>query len=309
MDGNLDLEALVAPLRDDVLSGAVDIARVATDIVRRASRRLTAETVAELRQGFADVGMALLEAQPAMAPLVTLVGTVLQAAGSAPDVEAGRGAARRIAEEFRTDLGLRSSRVAAQAAPLLPVEGAVLTLSSSSTVREALLANPNREAVPVVVLESRPMQEGQFLASALAQAGVPVTLAVDAAAAALVPGCALVVLGADSIGDAGVVNKLGSLAVATVARAAGIPLLVLTDKTKVLPLGFPQHLGDQRPAREVWRPPAGVRIWNRYFEVVPLDLVTGVVTESGAMTPAEVTAYRCTIGVPPELRAWATRRQ
>lgn len=308
MDGTLDLEALVTPLRDDVLSGAVDIARVATDVVRRAARRIETETVAGLRGGLADVGCAILDAQPAMAPLVTLVGAVLEAAGAAEDVQAGRDAACRVADEFRSDLGRRTSQVAARAAVLLPREGAVLTLSSSSTVREALLANPYKEAVPVVVLESRPMQEGQHLAAALAHAGVPVTLAVDAAAATLVPGCAMVLLGADSIGDAGVVNKLGSLAVATAALAAGVPVLVLTDETKILPVGFPQHLGDQRPAREVWRPPAGVRIWNRYFETVPLDAVTSVVTESAGMTPAEVAAHRRGIEVPPELRAWAAAR-
>ena len=308
MDGTLDLEALVTPLRDDVLSGAVDIARVATDVVRRASRRIAAETPAELRTGLAQVGTAILDAQPAMAPLLTLVGTVLDAAGGTPDVEAGRDAACRVAEDFRSDLGRRTTQVANQTKALLPKEGRILTLSSSSTVREALLANPHREAVSVVVLESRPMQEGQHLAAALAHADVPVTLAVDAAAAALVPECTMVLLGADSIGDAGVVNKLGSMAAATAAGRAGVPVLVLADETKILPTGFPQHLGDPRPAREVWRPPAGVRIWNRYFETVPLEAVTWVVTESGAMTPAQVTEYRRTIQVPEELRAWAAGR-
>jgi len=305
MDRTLRLEALVAPLRDDVLSGAADIARVAADAIRRAAHESPAGNVGELRQELADLGAAVLDAQPVMAPLVALVGDVLGAAGASSDLEGAREAARFAAESFRTGLGERTARVAARAAALLPATGPVLTLSSSSTVREALLANPARDALPVVVLESRPMQEGRILAAALARAGVPVTVAVDAAASTLVRQCSMVLLGADSIGDRGVVNKVGSLAAASEGRAAGVPVLVLVDETKILPSGFPQHLGGPRPSREVWQAPAGVRIWNQYFEAVPLDMVSSVVCEYATWTAPEVEAYREGIQVPEEVRAWA----
>jgi translation initiation factor 2B subunit (eIF-2B alpha/beta/delta family) len=119
----------------------------------------------------------------------------------------------------------------------------------------------------------------------------------------------MVLLGADSIGDAGVVNKVGSVAVANAARAAGIPVLVLADETKILPLGFPQHLGDQRPSREVWHAPAGVRIWNRYFEALPMESVTSVVTETADLTPGDLERYRREIRLPEEVRDWARRRR
>jgi translation initiation factor eIF-2B subunit delta len=174
-------------------------------------------------------------------------------------------------------------------------------------VREALLANPGREALQVMVLESRPMLEGRLLAAALARAGVPVTLAVDAAASTLVRRCSMVLLGADSIGDAGVVNKVGTRTVTSEARAAGVPVLVLADDTKFLPPGFPQRLGGPRPSREVWQAPAGVRIWNEYFEAVPLESMTSVVSELATMTPEDVAEYRGRIRVPEEVRAWAER--
>lgn len=309
MDRDLRLDALVGPLRDDVLSGAADIARVAANIVRRAAQEIPAENVAELRRELADVGAAILDAQPVMAPLVTLVGAVLGAVEEASDVEGGREAARRTAERFRTDLGRRAARVAARAAALLPEQGPVLTLSASSTVRQALLANPNLEALPVMILEGRPMQEGRLLAAELVRAGVPVTMAVDAAATTLVRQCAMVLLGADSVGDVGVINKVGSLALASAARAAGVPVLVLTDETKILPPGFPQPLGAQRPSREVWQAPPGVRVWNQYFEALPLDAVSSVVSESATMSPADVEEYRKRMQVPEEVRAWAARHR
>jgi len=148
-----------------------------------------------------------------------------------------------------------------------------------------------------------------MFAAALASAGVEVRYAVDAAAGALVPECDAVILGADSVGDAGVVNKIGSTALAHAARAAGVPVYVLADETKMLPTGFPQVLDDDRPGDEVWDAPGGVEVWNRYFEVVPMELVAAIATEEGIRTPSEVGRSRAKLDLPAGLRAQADRRQ
>jgi translation initiation factor 2B subunit (eIF-2B alpha/beta/delta family) len=307
MDAPSRLDALVAPLRADVVSGAAVVARLGADVVRRASGRIPADTVVELRAGLAEVGVQVLNAQPAMAPLVALVSEVLAALEKVEDVEAGRMAAREACNAFREGLERSAQAVASRAAALLPDDGDILTLSSSSTVRGALLRKGARRTGRVIVLESRPMQEGQMLASALAKEGLRVLFAVDAAGATLATRCAAVLLGADSVGDHGVVNKIGSCGAALAARAAGVPVLVATDESKILPPGFPQPLADDRPADEVWRAPVNVRIWNRYFEAVPLDLVSSLITESATLTPEEVEDYRRAIRLPPEVEAWARR--
>jgi translation initiation factor 2B subunit (eIF-2B alpha/beta/delta family) len=305
MDARLRLDALVAPLRADVVSGAAVVARMAAEVVRRAAGRVPAESVPELRTALAEVGILTLDAQPAMAPLVALVREVLDAIDGASDVDSGRIAARKACNAFREGLETRAQVVASRASGLLPEQGDILTLSSSSTVRGALLHHAQRRQGRVIVLESRPMQEGQMLAAALAKAGVPVLFAVDAAAATLVAGCAAVLLGADSVGDLGIVNKLGSLGAAQAASEVGVPVLVATDETKILPPGFPQRVADERPADEVWRAPANVRVWNRYFEAVPLHLVSSIISESATLTPTEVEDFRKAIRVPDEIRAWA----
>jgi translation initiation factor 2B subunit (eIF-2B alpha/beta/delta family) len=151
------------------------------------------------------------------------------------------------------------------------------------------------------------MQEGRDLAEALAAAGVDVTLAVDAAAHSLVPGCDAVVLGCDSIGDRGVVNKIGSAALAQAGARAGVPVYVLADETKLLPPGFPQTVDDDRPGAEVWASRPGVRVWNRYFEVVSLGDVTSVVTEAGPLDPDAVERLRSRLAFPEAFRRWAKR--
>ena len=62
---------------------------------------------------------------------------------------------------------------------------------------------------------------------------------------------------------------------------------------------------DDRPADEVWRAPAGVRVWNRYFEVVPADAVSLIVTDEDDLSPGEALEIRGGLWVPPELRRWA----
>lgn len=301
------LDALVAPLRDDVVSGASELARGAADVLRRAvETELTPGT--DVRALVADVGRRILDAQPAMAPLVALVAEALRAATGAPAPEEARDAVRKAAEGFTAGMEARAPALAARAAELLPREGDVLTLSSSSTVLRALLHDREARQGRVVVLESRPAGEGRNTARSLAAAGVPVLFAVDAAASSMVTSCTAVLLGADSIGDRGVVNKVGSLAVALSAQRADVPVLVAADSSKILPPGFPQHLADDRPAEQVWAAPAGVTVWNRYFEGVPLDAVTWVITEGGPMRPEELERRRRGLDVPDELRAWARAR-
>ncbi len=301
-------DALVAPLRADVVSGAAVVGRKAAQVVRRATRRVPAESPEELQSGLGELGRAILDAQPAMAPLLHLVRDVLEAARRASDVEDGRRAAARAAEEFARKQEERSREVARHAAAALAGADRILTLSSSSTVRSALLLAGRDRDLTVVCLEGRPGQEGIRMAERLARGGLRAVVAVDAAAASLAGLCDAAVLGADSVGDAGIVNKIGSLAVADAARHAGIPLHVLADETKILPEGFPQPLDDDRPGEEVARTPAGVRVWNRYFDCVPLAEVTELVTDAGPRSPAEVEAGRRALSVPPELAAWVEER-
>lgn len=304
-DADTRWDDLVAPLRADTVSGAAVVARAAAEVMRRAAARLSAGSLEELRWGLGEVAIEVLEAQPSMAPLVRLLQDVLAAAGEADTIEHARHGAIDAAEGFERGLEERGRKVSERAAELLPTRGTIATFSFSSTVQAALTGGECR----VLCFESRPMNEGRDLARSLADSGIEVTFAVDSAAFSLVPSCEAVVLGADSIGDGGVVNKVGSAALAHAAGSAGVPVWVLCDETKILPVGFPQVVEDDRPAREVWEgAPDAVTVWNRYFELVPVQLVTTVVTDEGALTPSETEAVREAMPFPDFLRRWAEGR-
>ena len=281
---------------------------MAAEALRGAATRSQAGSLEEYRSELGEICAKVLDAQPAMAPLVTLVRNVLASVEASADLEAGRHAAIRTAEAFGSGLESRAESAAARAAALMPPGGTVATISFSSTVRVTLVHEDARSIEQVICFESRPMREGEMLATALAKAGVAVMFAVDAAASTLMAECDMVLLGADSIGDRGVVNKIGSAGLVDAAMRHGVPVMVVSDETKILPIGFPQHLADDRPPEEVWGAPAGVRVWNRYFEAFELERVTTVVTESAALSPVEVEELRRSIVPPPHVQAWADAR-
>ena len=270
----MNLDALVAPLRADVVSGAAVVTRTAAEVVRRVAVRGEAADVPALRRLLGDLAVRILDAQPSMASLVSLLAGAFASLDDVEDLEEARRRAAAAMESFRAEMDEEARRAGGHAARLLSPGDRVLTLSDSSTVRRALLQAAESGPLNVVCLEGRPLNEGRALARALAAGGARVTCAVDAAAESLVDGARAVLLGADSVGDRGVVNKIGSAGLIRAARAREIPVWILTDASKLLPHGFPQPVDDDRPSDEVWpageagRRASGIRVWNRYFEVI-----------------------------------------
>lgn len=299
----MDLDALVAPIRKDVHGGAAEVARRAIVTFEAALSSSAARDADALRSDLAGLAAQVLAAQPSMASLVALAADVLRAASGTASSDTARDDVTRALTAFRERLGRSARQVAERAEGLVPAGGRVLTVSSSSTVRATLLEAAKRRAFDVLCLEGRPHCEGRRLAEALAGTGLTVTVAVDAAVAALIRGCDLVLVGADSVGDLGVVNKIGTRPAAWAARSAGVPVYALADTTKLLPTGYPQPIDGDRPATEVWPDaPAGIRFWNQYFEATPLSLFAGVVTEVGLRTPEELEQLRADLTLPAGLR-------
>ena len=97
-------------------------------------------------------------------------------------------------------------------------------------------------------------------------------------------------VGADAVTAEGVINKAGTLGLATAARSWSIPFYVLAGSEKFLPAASAGALQQERPAAEILAsPPAGLRVVNRYFDLTPLDCTTGIVTERGVLTAREAT--------------------
>jgi translation initiation factor eIF-2B subunit delta len=286
-------------------SGATDITRGAADVLTSLPVYSDTLTADGFREELIEVAQALAAAQPSMTSLLTLVNRVLLAADAAGEYGRMLAAVQHAAEDFAAALDRRPNQIASTSLPLIHDRATIMTISSSSTVVAALRrAFEARKRVQVVCLESRPGREGVDLAKRLAEMEMDVTLIVDAAMAHFMDGANTVLVGADTVSSLGVVNKLGTHALALVADAHGVPVYALAGTEKFLPDVLLNRFAiqDQDP-REVLNEPVHPRldVINIYFDLTPLSYMAGVITEQGVLDPTEVQARLSTIDVHPAL--------
>ena len=137
---------------------------------------------------------------------------------------------------------------------------------------------------------------GERLAQELGAYGIPVTFIDDTAAGLYVSKVNKVMVGADRVcADGGVVNGIGTYPLALVAQRAGIPVYVFCETLKFDPrLNSDEVDLEEKEASEVAAPgslPSGTKVKNPYFDITPLELVTGIVTENGLLAAPEVIIY------------------
>jgi methylthioribose-1-phosphate isomerase len=150
------------------------------------------------------------------------------------------------------------------------------------------------EPVEVLACETRPLLQGARLTAwELQQAGIPVTVLTDGAAAARLAqgGVDAVIVGADRVAANGdTANKIGTYALAIAARHHGVPFYVAVPRSTLDPAtpGGDAIEIEERAGAEV-RAAAGlpdeVAVWNPAFDVTPASLVTAIVSDAGVLRP------------------------
>ena len=268
--------AAVERLRADATSGASELLPHAIDILRG--------TADLLPDAALDVARAVGRAQPSMASLWNA------ALASLRDRRAP-GAIDRFDERRR-----RAPDALVRCAldqMLLPGAGPchVVTISFSGSVAACLRAAARRAPLRVSCAEGRPGLEGRRMARALAESGIAVDFWGDAALGEALQqegaGETVVLVGADAVTPGWILNKTGTSMLAAVAAERGVPVYVAATRDKFM---------DSRAARllrivehepsEVWdTAPPGVAVRNVWFERVPGDRPTGVITEVGTLSP------------------------
>jgi translation initiation factor eIF-2B subunit delta len=88
--------------------------------------------------------------------------------------------------------------------------------------------------------------------------------------------------------DGGVVNKVGTYPLALAARAAGVPVYVLSEAAKIAPPTLPLVFEEMPPEELLPEPLPGVTARNVYFDLTSADLIAGLVTEVGFLDRAAI---------------------
>ena len=297
----MDRDTAVESIRDDNTSGSQTITRRAAALAAERVDQACGEQAAasrgtgdhgEIVALLLELGNALIEAHPAMAPLYNLFGALLESVqedgGGTPPHDDIPGRVRRAADAFVERMDAHNRAIGRHLGAIIDPGAAIFTHSAASTVRAALLSCRDAgRRFSVHCTESRPVGEGSALARELARHGIAATLSTDSLAFALVRRSerAMLVVGADAVTPHGVVNKAGTLGLATAAGSWGVPFYVLAGSEKFLPSASPDgHLRERPPEEVLAEIPEGLRVVNYYFDLTPLDCVTAIITEEGRLT-------------------------
>ena len=275
----------IASLGEDRQSSATALLPSAITLLRDARRQ--GDT--SLR----EVGRALCLAQPCMGSIWNAVATALADPGNPAALDDFAARASRAP----TAIGRLASGWLTLRAPDAAAGLRLVTCSSSGTVRASLRALAARGPVRVACAEGRPRYEGRSLASGLAQDGLAVELFTDAGLSTVVARADGVIVGADAIATDWFINKCGTGALAAAATAANVPVIIVAGRDKFMTPALAARLRlVDGSAGEVWQEaPAGVSVRNPYFERVPVDLVSQVITEAGILAP-ELVPDACASG-------------
>ena len=288
---------LALPIKDDLLSGAAEIALRAISVFQTALNLAPADKKEDaplLKSILTATAKALIDVQPAMAPLLHLGNSVLSAIDNATSVGEIKVKTDEALTKFEYTLCASAATIADLAYDLIDPGELIFAYSFSSTVVSCHLnARARGRFFRVVCTEARPSMEGRKLASRLASGGIEVIHTFDNAMGLVLGNCSAAFMGCDCIARPGVVNKVGSWMLAIACRELKVPLYALSGTEKFIPddrmFDFEKH---ERPAAEVWdNSPRGVAILNHQFDLVPYDLLTGLVTEHGILKESDIEPY------------------
>ena len=288
-------------IASDNRSGAAEILRSSAEVfsLLEAGKITDAE---EARLLVIETGIALVRAQPVMAPVMNLASRAVSAAIANPD-QAIKSAVE-AAEIFISETGRAIDMAAWRAADLIKDGAAVLTHSRSSTVLGAFIrAHSAGARFDVIATESRPLLEGRTLASELAREGISVSVIADGAAALVMERVRMILLGADKVTPRHLVNKIGTRMIALAAREQALPVYAIADKSKFINAAETfSFTGEQRSAEELWpAAPLHVAVLNQYFEPTPLDYFTGIIAEDALLSSEEAARRAAAMEIHPAL--------
>ncbi len=182
--------------------------------------------------------------------------------------------------------------------------GALATGGYGTALGVVRAAHEAGRRISVIADETRPFLQGARLTAwELARDGIPVTVVTDNMAGHLMQRgeIDLVVVGADRIAANGdVANKIGTYAVAVLAREHGLPFYVAAPLSTIdlATPGGGQIPIEERARSEVVRignldlVPAGVPVRHPAFDVTPAKFVTGIITEKGVARAPYETSLR-----------------
>lgn len=194
----------------------------------------------------------------------------------------------------------RMARLADYLVSLFPSPARLMTYCYGETILGTSFRAAREKGIPLTLFcpESRPYLQGARLTASLAaDMGVDVTVITDNMAGQVMTGqnIDLLTTAADAISREGyVVNKVGTLSMAILARHFGLPYYVtgIPDKLSLDQVQIEER--DPGPVLEIQgrrHVKEGVKGYYPAFDITPPNLVSAVVTDAGILSPCDLDKY------------------
>jgi len=185
--------------------------------------------------------------------------------------------------------------------------GALATVAYGTALGVLRAAKEKGKRINVIATETRPVLQGARLtAFELKHDGIDVTVAPDTAVGSLMGRGMIkkVIVGADRVLRTGhVFNKIGTYQVAILANKHNIPFYVAAPVSSFDLKSDPDQVTiEERSFDEVTSMggtrvvPKGVRVFNPAFDVTPPELISGIITEKGVLTPPYDKSIKTVLG-------------
>jgi len=306
---------VAAAIRDMVVRGAPAIGCAAAYGIALEASRATFHSIDEFNRALATAFADLAASRPTAVNLFWALDRMRKTLDAARGLPAEDIAARLAFEALaihREDLEVNRA-IGRFGAALVPDGARILTHCNAGALATAgygtalgivRSAHDAGKRVSVIATETRPYLQGARLTAwEMVQEAIPVTLIVDSMAGHLMQrgGIDFVVVGADRVAANGdVANKIGTYTLAVLAARHRIPFYVAAPLSTI---DMKIHDGgsipiEERATSEVtgfrgerWAPD-GVAVVNPAFDVTPAELLTGLVTERGVVSPVTAEGVR-----------------
>lgn len=270
----------IREIKSDRSSGASQIARNALTVLKLFVQKSKTKSCKNFVAEFTELGRQLFQARPNMAPVQNLVAQIVYEINSSD--ENNLDFLQNFTLSKIDELLEKSESVVKEsaefAADLITNSDYVSTCSYSSTICEVFKTAKNQgKRFKVFVAESKTADNqfryGHDLATYLASINISVHVFPDSIFSVFLSKTNCVLVGADSIlSDGSIVNGTPTLDVAVAAKKSSIPFYCVCETDKVNALTY---MGKTVAVKQG-------------FDVVPSDLLTGIITENGILNTKNI---------------------
>jgi len=279
-------------LASNSTQGSLDITISAINIMQQYIESITCQSLTECKTSIKQLLKKIQSAQPSMAYIIAY-GEHLSYILQNPLVTSLKTFKAHITlfhKTFLNELNNAPYKIATHLDSLIPPQAIITTFSNSSTISIILsVLKQKRNDFIVYCSEARPKQEGTMFAEFLCNKGISTVLMTDAELFSCVEETTILLIGADAVYHNGIINKISTKSLATLAHLNHIPVYVACHDEKILSydMKVPQIL-DQNSQDIVHKHLDTLSIRNHYFDITPLSVVTQVITQSSVYTIAEI---------------------